>query len=97
VRGSWRTYGESADDVVVEHDDTPAQDGAHGQLLMARDAELSDQEGVEWCPERLRHVGGHRYPSTRQSRHHDVGSATVAIEQAGQEPASFTSVAEQAV
>jgi hypothetical protein len=39
----------------------------------------------------------HRHPAAREPQHYDIGATPILLEEAGQEPASIPSVAEQTI
>ena len=62
---------------LVEHAHSAARDGAHGQLALAREAELPDDEDVERRVESLGDFTSDRDTATRQSQHEHVLAARV--------------------
>jgi hypothetical protein len=80
--------------LVVHHDDVAGGDRAHGQLLVARRAELADEEDVERRAQFPGHLVGDRHAAARQGQHDDVVEAGVVGELPGQEPPGLRPIPE---
>src|SRR2546421_1055969 len=85
------------DDVVVEHDHAPTGNGTHGQLLMAGDAELANEEDVEWCAEGGGDLVPDRDAPPGERQHDHVVPAPVVLEEGGEGSPGLVPVPEQAV
>ena len=82
--------------VLVQHHDPAARDGPHGQLLVARRAQLSHEVDIEGQVEGFRDLKGHHHPTTRKPEDHGVPPARVAGEFLGETCSSLLAVLEQA-
>ena len=80
--------------VLVEHAHAAGGDGAHGQLLVARHAQLAHEEDVERGAQRPGHLVGDRHAAARQRQHEHVRAAGVGGELLGQQPAGLGAVSE---
>ena len=60
------------DDVVVQHHDVAGRDRAHGEFLVPRHAEFSDEKHVQRRAEPPRHFVRHRHPAARQRENQEV-------------------------
>jgi hypothetical protein len=83
-----------ADDLPVQHARAPGGDGAHGQLLVPRHAELADDEHVERRSKPERDRQRDRQPPAGQGQHQHVLRALVFRQLVRQEPAGFGPVVE---
>src|SRR5207302_6038450 len=63
---------ERADHDLVEDSHAAAGDRAHGELLLARDAELADDEDIERERQRARDLIGDRDATTRKAQDNRV-------------------------
>ena len=68
---------ELADRILVQDAQSTGGNRAHGQLFMAGDAELADEEGIEGRVECRGDLGGDRNAATRKPEHDDVGTILV--------------------
>src|SRR5207342_3152293 len=59
----------AAHDVVIEHDGAVLANGAHGELAPAGNAELANDDDVEWGVECLGNLGGNGQPAARKPQH----------------------------
>jgi hypothetical protein len=82
-----------ADHSLVQHADAAARDRAHGELLVAGNPQLANDEDVERHVERDRHLERHRHPAARQAEDEHVRPAGVRGQFGGQLPAGVDSVA----
>ena len=65
---------ELADRILVQDPQSARGDRAHGQLFVAGDAELADEEGIKGCVEGRGDLGGDRNAATRKPEHDDVAN-----------------------
>jgi hypothetical protein len=89
-----RRRPEFADHPVVEHADAAGRDRAHRQFLVARRAELADQEHVQGRAQRPRHLVPDRHAAARQRQYDHVVAAREVAEPPGQLPARFDPIPE---
>ena len=82
--GCWFTTGELldrmpefVDEILAEHADPAACDGPHGELGMAWNAQLPDDEHIQWDAERARHLEPDGDPAARQRQHDYVVTVCV--------------------
>ena len=63
---------ELVDEILAEHADPAACDGPHGELGMAWNAQLPDDEHIQWDAERARHLEPDGDPAARQRQHDHI-------------------------
>jgi hypothetical protein len=80
----------------IEHDATPAGDGAHGQLFVARHAELADDEHVERRAERSCYLERNRHAATGK-RQHDRLAPSERQQQLRKLPTGVTAITERLI
>jgi hypothetical protein len=73
-----------ANDRFAHHAHVPDGDGAHRELRLARNTELTHEEHVERSPELARHFQSHRDATTRQPQDDDVLAISVGGEPRGE-------------
>jgi hypothetical protein len=70
----------------------PRRDGAHCQLLVARDAELADEKNVQGCAERASHFVRDGHAAAREGQNEHVGPIGVGGELLGEHPARLAAI-----
>ncbi len=85
---------QAAQHVVVDHHAPTAGQRSDGELLVARGAELADDERVQRRAQRVGHLVGDRNAAARQAEHHHVGSAPIGLQQTGENLSGLVPVLE---
>lgn len=85
---------EGAHDVMVNDLHTAAGDGAHGELRVAGDAELADDEDIERGVEFAGDLRGHGDAAAREGKHENVRAVCMLHERGGEKAAGVRAVAE---
>jgi hypothetical protein len=86
----WNTR--PAHDVVVHHADAARRDRTHRQFRVAWQSQFPDQEDIEWCAERRRHLVGDGHAAAWQRQHHDVVPPGVLIEERREKRTGLTTI-----
>src|SRR6202022_4989621 len=79
-------------DLVIEDANAVSGDGAHRQLLVARDAELTHEKDVERRPKAASHLIRDGYAATGQCEHQHVRAVGVSSELLGKQPTRLTAI-----
>jgi hypothetical protein len=85
---------EPAHEALVEHDHPAARDRAHRELLVARNAQLPDDEDAERRAELLCHLVPDRDAAPWQGEHDHVVPAGVVAQALREQPSRFRPVTE---
>ncbi len=88
---SW-VQMERADDVLVQHGDMAASDGAHGDLGLIGHAELAYDAGVHGQDKAPRNLRGNHNTSARKAHHQAIWFVFVLFQEARQAAASVDAV-----
>jgi hypothetical protein len=78
--------------LVVEYAHASCRDGAHRQLLVARDAQLAHDKDVQGRAERAGHFICDGHAAARQSEHEHVGVIDVGSELRSEQPPCFAAI-----
>jgi hypothetical protein len=88
---------ELGDEILAQHPDGAARNRAHGELRMARYAELADDEHIQRRIELARHLERDRHPASGQGQHDDVAALRVSAQAASQLPSRLGTVSKRHV
>jgi hypothetical protein len=92
----FRRDAQRLDEAAVDDAPAVARDRPQRQLLVARNAELSHHQDVQWRDERPRDLEGHGDAAARKRQHDDVVAPGVLLQQPRQPTARVAAIAEPA-
>jgi hypothetical protein len=79
-------------DVHVQDLNAATGNGAHGELLMAGDAEFAHQKNVQWNGKGRSHFEADRNAAARQREYDHVAPAGVSLQEAGKVTACVAAI-----
>src|SRR5688572_25903602 len=82
------------DQLVIEHANAAAGDGAHRELAVSWHTKLADYEHVERRAERVGHGCGNGHTAPRESEYDDIRASRIGPQQPGELFARFSAITE---
>lgn len=82
-----------ANEVLVEHAHATTGKGAHGQLFVPREAELSNDEDIEWHMKGLGNLESNGNAAARKGKNDHIATIRIRAQLGGKPPAGISPIA----